>query len=147
MPTLSDPPKSQRFSDISIQLTAPARAPGTLPGADVPCVPYMPGWLMRFDPLIHVHCPLLMLYFHRSFISPLAPVAKLKKDPPKSQRSPDGSVQLTARCRAPGTLPGADVPCVPYMPGWLMRFDPLIHVHCPLLMLYFHRSFISPLAP
>src|SRR5579864_1765780 len=118
MPTLSDPPKSQRFSDISIQLTAPARAPGTLPGADVPCVPYMPGWLMRFEPLTHVHCPLLMLYFHRSFRSPPAP-AESKPPPPKSQRFPDVSVQVTALSRAPGTLAGAGVPCVPYVPGWL----------------------------
>src|ERR1700693_654522 len=88
---------------------------------------------MRFDPFSHVHSLLVILYFHKSFRSPPPPVpTESRPFPPKSQRFPDASVQLTGpKFRTPGTLAGAAVPSVPYVPFWLgvFAFAPLIHAH------------------
>src|ERR1019366_8089856 len=100
-----------------------------------------PGWLTRFDPLIHVHWP--PLYFQRSLRNPQAPVES-RPLPPNSQTFPLASVQA-AYARAPGMLPAAAVPWVPYVPGSLIRFGPLIHVHRSPL--YFQRSLKNPYVP
>src|ERR1700674_4582859 len=86
---------------------------------------------MRFDPFTHVHSLLVIFYFHKSFRSPppLVPTES-RPFPPKSQRFPDAFVQLTGpKFRTPGTLAGAAVPCVPYVPFWLGVFAPLVHAH------------------
>src|ERR1700733_4444414 len=107
------PPKSHMFPAASDQPTALSRAPGTFPGAAVPSVPYVPDASTWSDPLTHVHWP--PLYSHKSLRS-FAPPIESSPSPPKSQKLPDLSVQLTAFCLAPGMLPGAAVPCVPYIP-------------------------------
>src|SRR5208282_1377314 len=124
------PPKSQKFPDASVQLTPRVRAPGMLLGPPIPTLPYVPNWPFTFDPPTHVHCP--APYFHRSLSRPLLS-AESSPAPPKSQKFPDESVQLTAPLRAPGTLLAAAVPSVPYVPGWPLTVDPPIHVHWPAL--------------
>src|SRR5579864_5822502 len=120
-----------------------ARALGRLVAAAVPCVPKLPMSLARFDPPFHVHSFVLTEYSQRSFKYPIAPVESLPL-PPKSQRFPEASIQLTALSRAPGTLPASGVFGMPYVPFWLTRFDPLTQVHSRFWILYSHRSFKSP---
>src|SRR5579859_3655 len=102
------PPKSQTFPDASIQIVGDCRPPGTLFGSAKPWVPYVPGWLITFDPPIHVHSA--PLYFHKSLRYPYDDAESPKPYPPKSQRSPVASIQLTAPTRPPGTLVEPAVP-------------------------------------
>ncbi len=105
----------------------------------MPCVPYTPFWLIKLEPDIQIHSPLL--YFQRSFSAPWFPTES-GPIPPNSQKFPDESVQLIAVCRAPGVFPAAGVPFVPYSPDWRFPENPDIQVHWPLL--YSHRSLSKP---
>jgi hypothetical protein len=55
-------------------------------------VPYVPAWFELFDPLIQVHWP--ALYFHRS-LKKVSDMAEPGPIPPKSQKFPEASVQVT----------------------------------------------------
>ena len=90
------------------------RAPGMLAIAAVPFMPYTPTALTRFDPPIHVHSPLLIVYSHKSFRLFWVP-ALSDPNPPKSQTSPDISWTVE-KPRAPGMFPAAAAPRVPYTP-------------------------------
>ena len=68
-------------------------------------------------PPIHVHSCVEGWNSHRSFSSPKFPLASTPS-PPKSQKLPLLSVQVAALSRAPGMLPAAAAPNVPYTPGW-----------------------------
>jgi hypothetical protein len=63
-----------------------------LPGAAITGVPYVPAWFELFDPLIQVHWP--ALYFHRS-LKKVSDMAEPGPIPPKSQKFPEASVQVT----------------------------------------------------
>ena len=55
MPPAPQPPKSQKFPLLSVQLEADARLPGMFPAANVPNVPYTPYWPAVLLPPIHAH--------------------------------------------------------------------------------------------
>ncbi len=57
--------------------------------------------------------------------------AESKPNPPKSQKFPDASAQLTLLLRAPGTLPAEATPSVPYIPFWFGTFGPAIQIQVP----------------
>src|SRR5438552_16223699 len=87
------PPKSHRFPLLSVQEIAPTRAPGTLEGAAVPCVPYMPAWFTVFAPLTQVQS--VPSNFHKSIRPPDVP-AESRPPPPKSHSFPCLSVHDVA---------------------------------------------------
>ncbi len=68
-----------------------------------------------------------------------------RRNPPKSQKSPEESVQVTEPNRALGILAVAAMPSVPYVAGCPSRSDPPIQVHSPAL--YFQRSLSEPSLP
>lgn len=107
-------PNSHRLPLLSIQEIASTRAPGTLDGAAVPCLPYAPAGLTRFAPLTQVQS--LPSNFHRSLSTPDVPTES-RPPPPKSHKFPLWSVQLVERSRAPGVLDEDAVPRVPYTPA------------------------------
>ena len=88
------PPKSQRFPYGSIHVCAESRAEGTLVGAGVPRTPQAPLWLARFEPLTQVHWP--APNSQRSLRVPAQQPVESPPIPPKSQKLPEVSVQLTA---------------------------------------------------
>src|SRR6267378_7897597 len=99
-PSSPSPPKSHRFPAASAQPTASWRPPGAFVADATPGVPYpMPIWLARLEPETKVHLP--PVYSHRSLRNPRVPAPSLP-NPPKSQKFPKASVQVTAFVRAPG---------------------------------------------
>src|SRR5260370_40528086 len=59
----------------------------------------MATWLAKLKPETKVHVP--PVYSHRSLRNPRVPAPSLP-NPPKSQKFPEPSVQVTAFVRAPG---------------------------------------------
>ncbi len=106
-PALSnpEPPNSHKFPLLSVHAAAELRPPGMFPAAGVPTVPYTPGWphtgalLVQEGsallPPIHAHWLVDVLYSHRSFRSPNAPLPSMP-DPPNSQKLPLLSVHVDA---------------------------------------------------
>src|ERR1039458_4258289 len=107
------PPNSQWFPLASVQLNAICLAPGTFAVEPTPSVPYTPGWARELPPLIQSHSLLVGLNSHKSFRTPAPLVAESWPYPPKSQRLPLPSIQLTASSLPQGTLAALAVPCVP----------------------------------
>ena len=107
------PPKSHRLPLLSDQLAAASRAPGTLLLAATPCVPYTPfpsDVLPVLLPLIHVHILVVGLNSQRSLRKPFGALPPGPHFPPKSQKLPLLSIQLTAPNRPPVTFVVAGAP-------------------------------------
>jgi len=106
---------------MSVHDTAELRAPGI-------CVPaYTPTASNVLAPLTNVHVPLLTVYRHKSFRSPMLAPLPPQPWPPNIHRLPDWSVHDTAESRAPGI--GVPV----YTLTAFNVLAPLTHVHVPLL--------------
>jgi len=123
---------------------------------DFPAAPENPLGMVLLPP-IHVHSPVAPSSgsnIHRSFRYPVVPVASAPS-PPKSQKCPDASVQLTSDDRPPGMFVDEAVPRAPYTPGCAGSLNglvldgtvllPLIQVQFPAAPfapgVYSHRSF------
>src|SRR5258708_23922355 len=106
------------------------------PGGGVPNVPDTPrpvAPLSVLFPPIHAHWLVEGSYSQRSLREPYLPTESAPS-PPKSQRLPLLSVQLTADERFPGMFFAAGLPNVPYTLGSGV-FVPFIQAHsfvCPL---------------
>src|ERR1700676_3469829 len=118
----------------------------------------MPGWPPAppagtgtvLLPPIHVHWLVDGVNFHRSLRKPVFPLAS-RPAPPKSQKLPLLSVQLTAEKREPGVLPAAGTPNVPYtaVREWVFPavLLPAIQVHRPEEGSNSQRSLSMPQLP
>ena len=111
------PPKSQRLPLLPVQLTAESRDPGMFPAAGVPNAVLTPG-VLGLLVTVQVHSFVERLNIQRSLRTPsiLTTVPTLPAWPPKSQKLPLLSVQLTVSSRPPGMFPAAGTPNVPYTP-------------------------------
>src|SRR5205085_10143846 len=114
----------------SVHLAAFRRAPGTLAAAATPRVPYTPLVLPGCDPLTQVQVLSAGLYRQRSFA--LTSAGPTTTPPPKSHKFPDVSNHVVAPIRAPGSLPVAGTPSVPYTAAAAGELDPPTQVHSPL---------------
>ncbi len=111
-----------------------------------PTVPYTPAASIVLLPFTQVHTLVSGSNFQRSLRFPVLMPEAPRPLPPKIQKSPFASVQLTQDTRAAGTFPAAGVPCVPYVPLELIRLEPETQVHKLVSGSNFHRSFSGPVA-